>query len=111
MQNLIEINRRFEQSWEQISSSAEQYYGNKTERSLKKLKRCLRWCTAYSMLQAQCLPLLRPFHEQPLAIIKWFWVEYGENNWISDIPPTPREFMEWYCDSLTIREEISNPML
>ena len=110
MQNLIEINRRFERSWEQISSAAEQHSGNKTARSLKKLKRCLKWCTAYSMLQSECLPLLRPFHDRPLAIIKWFWVEYGENNWSTDTPPTPGEFMEWYCDSLTIREEMNKPI-
>lgn len=106
MQSLIEINRRFEQSWEQISGMVERHRGSKTERSLKKLKRCLKWCTAYSILQSQCLPLLRPFHEQPLAIIKWFWIEYGEDNLSEDIPPTPREFMEWYCDSHTIQEEI-----
>lgn len=111
MQNLIEINKRFEQSWEQISSFVEDHLGNKTERALKKLKRCLKWCMAYSTLQSQCLPLIQPFHKQPLAIIKWFWIEYAEQNWSADIPPTPKEFMEWYCDSQTIQTEIGNQTL
>ena len=105
MQTLDEINRRFEYTWELISGIAEQQTANPTEEALDKLKHCLKWSIAYSLLQEECFSVIQPFHQYPLAIIKWFWVEYGERHFPTDSPPTLKEFMEWYCDSDTIWQD------
>jgi len=106
-QALNNLDDRFEQTWAQLANEARK---NKigteaTEKSLSKLLTCLKWSTAYSVLQNQCLKVIQPFHEQANVIIKWFWVEYNETHHSSDFPPTPQEFFEWYCNSITIEQE------
>lgn len=106
-QALNNLDNRFEQTWAQLANEAKK---NKigsaaSEKSLRNLLLCLKWSTAYSVLQSQCLKVIQPFHEQANTIIKWFWVEYNETHSGSDFPPTPQEFFEWYCSSITIEEE------
>jgi len=105
MQSLAEINHRFEHTWKLISGMAEQQITHPTERALRKLKHCLKWSIAYSLLQSEGLRMIRPFHQNPLAVIKWFWIEYSEQHFLTNSPPTLKEFMEWYCNSDTIRED------
>jgi hypothetical protein len=102
-----EIDERFEQTWAQLAKEAKK---NKigsadSEKSLRKLLLCLKWSTAYSVLQGQCLQVIQPFHKNANSIIKWFWVEYNEQHLFADYPPTPNDFFEWYCNSNTIEEE------
>ena len=106
-QALNNLDQRFEQTWAQLANEAKKNKigAAETEKSLKKLLTCLKWSTAYSVLQSQCLSIIQPFHQQADTIIKWFWVEFNETHNCSEFPPTPQEFFEWYCNSLTIEEE------
>ncbi len=108
MKSIYEINLRFELTWEQMNHTIEQQLAHPTERAIRKIKRCLKWALAYSELQRQCLPMLHQSHKYPLAIMKWFWVDYGEQYFDTDQPPAYRDFMEWYCDTATIQEEIGH---
>lgn len=106
-QTINNLEERFEQTWAQLAREAKK---NKigsvnSEEGLKKLLLCLKWSTAYSVLQSQCLSIIKPFHKQANTIVKWFWVEYNEYHNCEDVPPTPKDFFEWYCNSTTISRE------
>lgn len=102
-----EINQQFELSWKKLSEIADQVniHEDKTRRSVKKLHRCLKWCNAYAFLQSYCGNIIKSYSSHYAILIKKFWIEYGERNFYTDLPPTPAAFFEWYCDSRTIHEE------
>lgn len=104
---ITEINKRFERSWESMSKALSHEKGlpQDTKRAVRRLKRCLRWCTAYSILQTYCGNIIKLYEENAALIIKKFWIDYWSLHFYEDIPPTPKEFFEWYCDSDTIEEE------
>ncbi|KAA5532164.1 hypothetical protein F0919_15295 [Taibaiella lutea] len=108
---LTSIDKKFEMSWKRLAK--EPVKGKKGADAvmlqLSRLKKCLKWSTAYSILQNYCAKIIQPYHNsEATTIVKWFWVEYGEENFKKDIAPTPKEFFEWYCDSYTIQKEIEN---
>jgi len=106
-QNAEEINSRFQLSWERLAKVVEKdrVSNNKTDRAIIRLERCLKWCLAYTHLRDYCGGIIMPFSEQYIVIIKKFWVQYFEQYFLTDIPPIPQDFFEWYCDSETIEEE------
>lgn len=101
------IDLQFEKSWERLAKEpyTQQHTYDGDILQIDRLKRCLKWCTAYSILQNHCTKIIEPMHTQPSSIIKWFWVEYEAQFLDQDIPPTPKEFFEWYCNSQTIARE------
>ena len=106
-QAINNLEKRFEQTWAQLAKEAKnnKIGSGDSEEGLKKLLLCLKWSTAYSVLQSQCMGIIKPFHKQANTIVKWFWVEYNEHQHSDDVPPTPKDFFEWYCDSATIKKE------
>jgi hypothetical protein len=108
-QAIQDIDTRFERTWAQLAEEAKKNKigSEETAKSLRKLLLCLKWSTAYSVLQSQCLEVIKPYHKQAANIIKWFWVEYNETHYHADVPPTPKDFFEWYCASATIHAERS----
>jgi hypothetical protein len=106
-QAINNLEERFEQTWAQLAREAKKNKigTDNSEDGLKKLLLCLKWSTAYSVLQSQCIDIIKPFHKQANTIVKWFWVEYNEHHNSDNVPPTPKDFFEWYCDSDTIKRE------
>jgi len=106
----LSIDKKFEMSWKKLTKEPANAKGKGTNEvmfQINRLKKCLKWSTAYSILQNYCARIIQPYHNGEAAtIVKWFWVEYGDQNFKNDIAPTPKEFFEWYCDSETIRKEI-----
>lgn len=102
-----EINQQFERSWKRLSEMAEESSKeqDKTRHNVKKLHRCLKWCTAYAFLQSYCGEIIKPYSTHYGILIKKFWVAYCEKFFSADLPPTPQQFFEWYCDSNTIKDE------
>jgi len=108
---LTSIDKKFEMSWKRLAKEPAKGKKGTDEVILQvnRLKKCLKWSTAYSILQNYCAKIIQPYHNnEAVTIIKWFWVEFGEQNFKKDIAPTPKEFFEWYCDSSTILAEIKN---
>jgi len=109
-QALSEIDQRFEQTWALLAREAKHNKigdNEDADLSIRKLMDCLKWCTAYAALQTTCSKIITPYHKQPGTIIKWFWIEYNEMHDFSDVPPTPADFFDWYCNSATIVRERS----
>lgn len=109
MKNRIftDIDQKFEQTWALLALEAKnnKIADDSSELSIKRLMGCLKWCTAYSAIQTECKKIIAPYHKQTDFIIKWFWIEYNEMHDFSDLPPTPTDFFEWYCNSYTIETE------
>lgn len=108
---LTSIDQKFEMSWKKLAKEpAKSKKGvNDVIHQINRLKKCLKWSTAYSILQNHCAKIIQPYHNnEAVTIIKWFWIEYSEQHFRKDVAPTPKEFFEWYCNSDTIRKEIEN---
>ena len=105
--NSREINNRFQLSWEILSTNSNYKPAvcNKTQEALSKMNRCLKWSLAYANLRNYCGDIIKPYSHQYAMIIKKFWVQYFERNFLLDLPPAPKDFFEWYCDSNIIKEE------
>jgi hypothetical protein len=113
IQNDADINDRFQESWKRLSETIEngRGAGHQTKRAVRRLQRCLKWCIAYAFLRSYCEKVIQPYSDRPAMTVKKFWVEYWERNFITNQPPTAKDFFEWYCDSRTIKEEQAVQML
>lgn len=100
-----EINQRFESSWEKLALIPKETKQNKEKATVTKLYENLKWSTAYSCLQSYCGPIIKEYTPFYGMVVKRFWIEYCEEKFDENIPPTPQEFFEWYCDSSVIKHE------
>lgn len=100
-----EINNRFQLSWELLSTCPSPKSSDRTRESISRLNRSLKWALAYTNLRSYCGQIIKPYSQHYSIIIKRFWVQYFEYNFLSDKPPVIQDFFEWYCDSSIIKEE------
>jgi len=102
---ISELDREFDSSWKKLALITENSEDDKMQKSIKRMHTNLKWSIAYAFLQNYCGEIIKPYSQYSSMIIKKFWIDYIEQFFMTNLPPTPQSFFEWYCDSKTIMEE------
>lgn len=100
-----EINQRFNSSWKKLALITENNEEDSMLQSIKHMHTSMKWSLAYTAINNYCGNIIKPYTHHYSLIIKQFWIEYIEDFFMTNVPPTPQSFFEWYCDSRGIKEE------
>lgn len=104
-QYVKEINQKFNSSWNKLTLITANKEEDKMMQSIKQLHTSMKWSIAFTAINNYCGNIIKPYTHHYSLIIKQFWIEYIEQFFMTDVPPTPQSFFEWYCDSNNISEE------